>query len=302
MHIPDGVLSNRIWLSLDAVSGATVLYAARRLHIRASARLIPLMGVLSAFVFAAQLLNFPVLGGTSGHLVGGALLAILLGPLAGFLTMTTVVAAQALFLQDGGIAALGANIFNIAAIPALSGYGIYQLAGGRSGRDRGVALAGFLAGWASLVLSAVFCALQLALSGVVPLGVGLPAMAGYHAVIGIAEGGLTAAILAFLARTRPDLVQGDPDACLRPLDFLVAVPLVALPCAVLLLAGTSNLPDPLQTLLASTTAHPEQAPDSEQLLSPARYRDYLWVLASAFAVVPIAYALARASQRWKRNA
>src|SRR2546426_12133446 len=128
MHIPDGILSNRIWLSLDAVSGATILYAARRLHIQASARLIPLMGVLSAFVFAAQLLNFPVLGGTSGHLVGSALLAVLLGPLAAFLTMVTVLIAQALFLQDGGLAALGANIFNIAAVPVLSGDGIFRLA------------------------------------------------------------------------------------------------------------------------------------------------------------------------------
>jgi len=129
MHIPDGFLSGRIWLSLDALSSVTVLYAARRLRVQASGHTVPLMGVLSAFVFAAQLLNFPVLGGTSGHLVGSALLAVLLGPLAAFLTMVTVLIAQALFLQDGGLAALGANIFNIAAVPVLSGCGIFRLAG-----------------------------------------------------------------------------------------------------------------------------------------------------------------------------
>lgn len=116
MHVPDGFLTNRVALLLDALSGITVFFATRRVTVEASGRLIPMMGVMAAFVLAAQMLNFPVLGGTSGHLVGGALLAILLGPMAGFLTMTTVIIAQALFMQDGGIIALGANIFNIGAV------------------------------------------------------------------------------------------------------------------------------------------------------------------------------------------
>src|SRR5881628_3336405 len=249
VHIPDGFLSNRIWLSLDAVSGATILYCARRLRLQASARLIPLMGVLSAFVFAAQLLNFPVLGGTSAHLIGSALLAILLRPLAGFLTMTTVIIAQALFLQDGGLAALGANIFNIAALPVVTGYGIFQITGGGRSQGKGLAVRGFLSGWVSVVVSAVACAFQLALSGVVSLKIGLPAMAGYHAVVGLAEGALTAGVLVFLSHARPDLLAGNLDARLRPLDWLAALVLVAFPCAILILAGTSDLPDPLQRLL-----------------------------------------------------
>ena len=117
MHLPDGFLTNRVAYSLDVLSLASILFAARRVKQEVSARVVPVMGVFSAFVFVAQMLNFPLLGGTSGHLVGGALLGIVLGPMAGFLTMSTVVIAQALFLQDGGLVALGANLFNIAAIP-----------------------------------------------------------------------------------------------------------------------------------------------------------------------------------------
>src|SRR5262245_146408 len=174
MHIPDGFLSNKIWLALDALSGASILYAARRVRLESSARMVPMMGVLSAFVFAAQLLNFPVLGGTSGHLVGGALLAIVLGPLPGFLTMATVIIAQALLLQDGGIAALGANVFNIGAVTVLTGYVLFRLVAGAQGRGRRLALGGFAAGWTSLVVSAACCALELALSHAIRLGVALP--------------------------------------------------------------------------------------------------------------------------------
>jgi cobalt/nickel transport system permease protein len=250
MHIPDGFLTSRLWLAFDAFSGAGVVYAARRLRLEVASPVVPLMGVLSAFVFAAQMLNFPILGGTSGHLVGGALVGILVGPLAGFLTMTTVVVAQALFLQDGGLAALGANVFNIAAVPVLAGYGTFRIAGGRAASGRRLVPPAFAAGWISLVASAVCCALELALSGAVPLGVGLPAMTGYHAVIGIAEGGLTAGAVAFLDRVRPDLLTRASESRLALVDWLAAAALVALPCALLVLAGSSSLPDPLQKLLS----------------------------------------------------
>jgi cobalt/nickel transport system permease protein len=250
MHVPDGFLSGRVWAAFDAVSGATILYAARRLKIDASARVIPLMGVLSAFVFAAQMLNFPLVGGTSGHLIGGALLSIVLGPLAAFVTMATVVIAQALFLQDGGLAALGANIFNIAAVPVLTGYGIFRLVS-RLTRGR-LAPGAFLAGWGSLVASAACCALELALSGAVALGIALPVMVGYHALIGLVEGALTAGALALIGRVRPNLLEGSGGAELRAVDWLAALALVALPCVILMLAGSSTLPDPLEKLLQSS--------------------------------------------------
>jgi cobalt/nickel transport system permease protein len=252
MHVPDGFLSTRIWVAFDAVSGASLLYAARRVRLESSARTVPMMGVLSAFVFASQLLNFPVLGGTSGHLVGGALLAIVLGPLPGFLTMATVIVAQALLLQDGGIAALGANVFNIGAVPVLTGYVVFRLVAGGKGRGRRLALGAFAAGWASLVLSAACCALELALSRAIPLGIALPAMVGYHSVIGLVEGALTGGVLVFLERVRPDLLESKAQGRLAFADWVVALALVALPCAILALGGASRLPDPLERLLESS--------------------------------------------------
>jgi cobalt/nickel transport system permease protein len=275
MHIPDGFLTNRIALSLDALSGLSILFAARRLKLELFARMIPIMGVLSAFIFAAQMINFPVLGGTSGHLVGGALLGILLGPMAGLLTMATVIIAQALFLQDGGLLALGANIFNIGAITVFSGSAVFRLLGTGQASGKRLAVAGFAAGWFSLVLSAAACALQLALSNAIPLVMGLTAMTGYHAVIGVAEGALTAGVLSFLDRVRPDLLRREFTPGFKFVDWAGGLVLVAIPLAILALAGTSNLPDPLQGLLTGPAAAVD--PEAGPLLSD-RYSSWYWVL------------------------
>lgn len=266
MHIPDGFLTNRLALSLDVLSGAGILYAARRIRLELSVRIVPIMGVLSAFIFAAQMLNFPVFGGTSGHLIGGALLGILLGPMAGLLTMTTVVIAQALFLQDGGLMALGANLFNMGAITVFSGYLCYRAMGAPERSGKMLAVSGFIAGWISTVLSAAACALQLGMSGAVPLRIGLPAMTGYHAVIGIGEGALTAGILVFLARVRPDLLKRDFRPRFSIADWAGGLVMVAIPLAILIWAGSSSLPDPLQGLI-------EKAPEfggGEGILESAR--------------------------------
>jgi cobalt/nickel transport system permease protein len=293
MHIPDGFLSTRIAVSLDAISCATILYASRRVKLAASDRLIPVMGVLAAFVFASQMLNFPIIGGTSGHLIGGALLGILLGPMAGFLTMATVLIAQALFLQDGGLLALGANIFNIGAVTTFVGYGTYSLLGGGKGNGKRITLAGFLAAFLSLIASAACCALQLALSGTIPLLAGLPSMAGYHAMIGIIEGALTAGILSFLLRVRPDLLKTDIKPRLNVVDWIGALILVAIPAAILAIAGSSGLPDPLQRLLVSNAQSSDSAADAQELLSFGRYEDYV-VRAGIFLVfIGIVYIAAR---------
>ena len=275
MHIPDGFLANRIALSLDVLSGASVLFAAHRIRLDAAMRLIPMMGVLSAFVFAAQMLNFPVFGGTSGHLVGGALLGILLGPMAGLLTMATVVIAQALFLQDGGLLALGANLFNIGAITVFSGYSVYRFFGSPEGQGKRLSVAGFVAGWLSVVVSAAACALELGLSGAVPLKIGLPAMAGYHAAIGVVEGALTAGVLSFLLRVRPDFLKKDSALRFGFWDCLGSILLVGIPLAFLVLAGSSSLPDPLQALLPEPAV---SAGEQESLLLPGRAGDLYRVL------------------------
>ena len=284
MHIPDGFLTNRVALSLDALSAASVLYAARRVKLATSGRLVPLMGVLAAFALAAQMLNFPVLGGTSGHLVGGALLAILLGPMAAMLTMTTVVLAQALFLQDGGLIALGANIFNIATVTTLSGYVVFQILGGPRSEGRRLAVVSGVAGWVSMMASAVSCAFALALSGAISLRLGLMAMAGYHALIGIAEGGLTAGVLLFMARVRADLLRAREPQRFGGWDWAYAALFVALPFAVLVLGGNSDLPDPLQRMLTGVGVPAPVTVGVQALASPERFLDYT-VRAAVFVVL-----------------
>ncbi len=298
MHIPDGFLSNKIALSMDVVSGATVFYATRRVTIEGSGRMVPIMGVMAAFVLAAQMLNFPVLGGTSGHLVGGALLSVLLGPMAAFLTMATVIIAQALFMQDGGILALGANLFNIGAITSFSGFALFQIVAGSAAGPRRTGVAAFVAGWGSLMLSAVCCALELSVSGVIPLKTGLGAMAGYHAIIGIAEGGLTAAVLTFLLRVRPDLAKRRGELRFRGTDWIGALVLVAVPMATLMLAGSSSLPDPLQGLLESPSVAAGVA-ESGKLSSALRYRDYAEQAGVFIILIGVAYLTSRLARRRK---
>ncbi len=166
------------------------------------------MGVLAAFIFAAQMLNFPIAGGTSGHFLGAALAAILRGPWASVLIMSCVLIAQCLIFQDGGLLALGANILNMGIVGSFSGYYIYRfvtllLGNGRRGRLIG----GSLGAWSSVFLAAIACAIELAVSGVSPMRVDLQAMAGVHALIGIGEGLVTGAVLSLVLATRADLLQ-----------------------------------------------------------------------------------------------
>ncbi len=207
MHIPDGFLSLPVALLCWGLAIAAIALAVRRTRRTLGERQVPLMGVMAAFIFAAQMLNFTVAGGTSGHLIGGALAAILLGPWAATLVMTAVVGMQALFFQDGGLITMGANLLNMAIVAPWVGYAVWTVVrrlGG--GRRRSVALGGFAGGWLSVELAALLCALQLALSGTSPLGVALPAMGFVHALIGTGEGLITAAVLLFVQTTEGDLI------------------------------------------------------------------------------------------------
>ncbi len=286
-------------ISLNVVSAANVLYAARRTKIDLSGRMVPMMGMLAAFVFAAQMLNFPVLGGTSGHLIGGSLLSILLGPLAGSLAMTTVMVAQALFLQDGGLVALGANIFNISIITCMSGYAIFRLLGGNAGGGKRLFLAGFLAGWFSTVISAAFCALELGLSGAITLRIGLMTMVGYHAAVGILEGMLTAGVLNFLRKVRPDLLALEGVGKFRIPDWIGAVLFVAIPAAILVMAGSSTLPDPLETLLETSPLPPELGSGNipERLASTLRLEEYLFRAAIFIGLIGLGFLAVRLTRR-----
>lgn len=204
MHIPDGFLSWPVALVFWGISAVLIVLAIRRSRAELGERQIPLMGVMAAFIFAAQMINFPVAGGTSGHLLGGALAAILLGPWAGMLVMTSVIGVQALLFQDGGLLVMGANIFNMGLLTALVGYGLYRGVANRSTRVR-LTTAG-AAAWLSVMAGALATSLQLWLSGTALLSVVVPAMLGVHALIGLGEALITVGALAFILRTRPDLV------------------------------------------------------------------------------------------------
>jgi cobalt/nickel transport system permease protein len=197
MHIPDGFLSVVV-----------IGYALKRVEKDLGERQVPLMGVLAACVFAGQMLNFTIIGGTSGHLMGAALCTILLGPWASILIMTCVVSVQALLFQDGGLLALGANIFNMGILGTAVSYAIYCLLQQGVGKQRwGLFASGAGAAWASIVVVSLAVALQLAVSGTAPANLAIPAMGGIHALIGIGEALITVGAMAFLYATRRDLLN-----------------------------------------------------------------------------------------------
>jgi cobalt/nickel transport system permease protein len=207
LHAPDGFLSVPVAVAMWAVTAAVLVIAVRRTNASLDERAVPLLGVMAAFIFAAQMFNFPVIGGTSGHLLGGVLAAVLLGPWAGTLVMVAVVAVQGLLFQDGGLLAMGANIFNMGVVGTLGGFALYRLLAGLfGGEDAGRLPAAAIAAWASVVVGAASMALQLAVSGV-PIEVVLAPMLGIHAAIGIGEALITVAALAFIGSTRADLLR-----------------------------------------------------------------------------------------------
>ena len=208
MHIPDGFLNVTTVATTYIVSAGGVGNAVRVANKKLGEKQVPLMGVLAAFIFAAQMLNFPVAGGTSGHVIGAALAAIMLGPWAAVLIMSCVLIAQSLIFQDGGLLALGANIFNMGIVASFAGYYGYRLLTLLLGDGRrGQLVGGAFGAWSSVFLASIACVIELALSGLSPIGIVLPAMAGVHALIGIGEGLITAAVLSLVLATRADLMQ-----------------------------------------------------------------------------------------------
>jgi cobalt/nickel transport system permease protein len=207
MHIPDGFLSPEVAVGTTAVAVAAVGTGLRRAGDRLDERLVPLLGVTGAFVFAAQMINFPVAGGTSGHFLGAALATVLLGPWLACLVIAVVLATQCFVFADGGVTALGANIVDMGVAGALVTGGLMLAARALLPRRRGVLLAIAGAGaWLAVMAGAATTSLFLALSGTVPLATVLPAMLAVHAAIGAGEAVVTVAALSALMATRPDLI------------------------------------------------------------------------------------------------
>ncbi len=207
MHIPDGFLSHGINAATFVVSFGTCAYGVKRVNRNFGDREVPLMGVTAAFIFAAQMINFPIAGGTSGHFLGAVFSSVLLGPWAGLLIITLVLIIQCLGFADGGLTALGSNIFNMGLIGALGGYGIFALIYSVFRKSRkGFFIALAFSSWASIVMGASAVAIELGISGTVPLQIVLPGMIGVHVVIGIGEAIITTAAVSLILKTRPDLV------------------------------------------------------------------------------------------------
>ncbi|MBP7964949.1 MAG: energy-coupling factor ABC transporter permease [Caldilineaceae bacterium] len=243
LHIPDGFLSPLVSVFFWVIVVALLAVAVRRSEEELGERQIPLAGIMAAFIFAAQMINFPVAGGTSGHLLGGALAAIVLGPWAGMLVMTAVIGVQGLLFQDGGLVVMGANIFNMGLLTVIIGYGLYRGAAGRS-RTVKLAVAG-VAAWLSVMAGALATSLQLWLSGTALLAIVMPTMLGIHALIGLGEALITVAALSFVMRTRPDLLGEEDAAPKGGRGWVVAGGLTAL-VVVLLSPFASANPDGLE--------------------------------------------------------
>lgn len=208
MHIPDGFVNGTINTATLAVSVAVCAVAVARVNRELEEKHVPLLGVTAAFVFAAQMLNFPVAAGTSGHFLGALLCAVILGPLSGFLVMALVLVIQCLLFADGGITAIGTNIFNMGIIGGIGAYYLFLFIKAFLPKTReGFLLASGAAAWASVVIASSFCAFELAFSGSSPLKIALPAMAGVHAIIGVGEAIITTLVLSTVLASRPDLIR-----------------------------------------------------------------------------------------------
>lgn len=204
MHIPDGFIDLKTSITTYLISGLNLSIAVKQLNKKFEEKNIPILGLLGAFIFTAQMINLPIAGGTSGHLTGGVLAMILAGPWAAVLVMSTILFIQAVIFMDGGITALGANILNMAVVQVFAGYFIFH----RSKKIiSSYKIRTFLAAFLSIEISAVLASLELAFSQTILLNKVLPAMLGWHFLIGLLEGIITLLIIIYLRKTAPERIK-----------------------------------------------------------------------------------------------
>jgi len=263
MHIPDGVLAPPVWLSLDLAAPVSVFWLARRAQASDWVSQAPLMGVMGAFVFAVQMINFPIAPGTSTHLLGTALLTYTLGPSVAAIVMTAVLALQALVFQDGGVLALGANVCNMALVATLAAYlPVWGL--GPAHRSLGI----FLGSWLSVVLAGSLAVIELTLSGVSLAGWAVLAALGLLALTGAVEGAATLAAVRALSRVSPFWAETRPAPARRVLAWVGLASLLLATGGALL---ASAAPDVLESLLEASGVQ-----ELGQLWFRAPLSDYVW--------------------------
>lgn len=242
MHIPDGFLSVLVSVIFWIISVVTIGIALKKTGHLLGERQVPLMGVLAAAIFAGQMLNFSVTGGTSGHLLGAAIATILLGPWPAVLVMTCVVSVQALLFQDGGLLALGANIFNMAIVGVFVSYAVNTVS---KKLIKNIFVSGFLTAWSSIFIASLACALELAISGTSPANITVPAMAAIHALIGIGEGLITVGAMALIYASRKDLLVAGRSSSGSDKGILIGGSILALALAIFSPLASSH-PDGLE--------------------------------------------------------
>ena len=281
MHAPDGFLTAPTAIATGILSAGAMAASIRASRPELDDDRIPLAGVTAAFVFAAQMVNFPVAAGTTGHLMGGALAAILLGPSLGLLVVAVVVIVQAIGFADGGLTALGYNVFNMAVVTALGGWAVFR--GARRllpATATGVTIASFVAALVSVVLSSMAFSIQwlFGASAAVPFDTVLTAMVGVHTLIGIGEGLVTAGVVAAVLAVRPDLVRGATGidraagpARLPRARFVLAAVIASLVVAVGVAQFAVDDPDGLERV-AEDTGFIESAED--HALGSSFFADY----------------------------
>jgi cobalt/nickel transport system permease protein len=258
MHMADALISPTVGGTMWAVSAGAVAWSCRKVRADLSDKRVPLMGVTAAFAFAAQMINFAIPGtGSSGHLGGGLLLAVILGPEAALLTMVSVLTVQAVFFADGGLLALGCNIFNLGVIPCLIAYPlVFQRLRPFEGTRKRLAFAAFAAAIFALQLGAFAVVMQTFASGIseLPFGVFVLLMQPIHLAIGLVEGAATLAVIGFIHKARPELLASAAAPVRR---FSVKRVAVVFGAAALLLAGgfsrlAAEDPDGLEWAVAHT--------------------------------------------------
>jgi cobalt/nickel transport system permease protein len=252
VHIPDGFLDTKTIIATSVFSLAGLTAALRRVKALAISRNVAMIGLSAAFVFAAQMINFPVAGGTSGHLIGAVLIAVLLGPSAAILVISAVLVVQCFLFADGGVLALGANIFNMAIAGSFGGWLAYRLVRVIIPGDRGMTAGIIFASWFSTVLASVICAGELAWSGTVSWQAAFTGMANVHMLIGIGEALITVLVIRAIARIRPGLV-GDADehrASFGRMEILYGT-LLVLGIILFILPFASGWPDGLERVAAN---------------------------------------------------
>ena len=223
MHIPDGMLDTKTWVTCWAGAAGAIGYSSAWIRKHFDQSRIVLMAVLAALIFALQMLNFPVAGGTSGHFGGGVLAGIILGPWPAAMVMTAVLLIQAVFFGDGGITTLGASVLNMGVIAPFLGWWIYRMFTSASTSRMARTAGSFAAAWAGVVASSLAVGIQLWTSGNAEFFSVMGAMGFWHAIIGIGEGVITAGVVLYLYSVRPELVEGRHEEGTSPMSSVVVV-------------------------------------------------------------------------------